>query len=201
MRTIRAHIIQFMACAALLLWSTGCGSTGGTSHARPGSDIRPEDSPDVIVVQPRTTPGNPLPLRNEPFRFSLNPAEMNPKLDNDILEAELTWWWKTPYRYGGTKLSGIDCSALMQRIYYGLGYDLPRTTGQQQHVGRKVSPRSLLIGDLLFFDTGGNGISHVGIYAGKGYFIHASVSKGVTVSRFWHPYYQQRFRLARRVVY
>jgi len=137
----------------------------------------------------------------EIYDFQLNLSEINHKLDNEILHAELTWWWRTPYRYGGTKLSGIDCSAFIQRVYFGLGYRIPRTTGDQKDSGKSVSKKKLLIGDLLLFDMSGRGISHVGIYVGNGYFMHASSSKGVTLSRFWRSYYQKRFRRARRLVW
>ncbi|MGG0644150.1 C40 family peptidase [Sporosarcina gallistercoris] len=96
----------------------------------------------------------------------------------------------TPYRYGGTSLkTGIDCSAYTQLVYKKSGSSLPRTTGQQYQQGKSVSKSKLTTGDLVFFNTGGKGVSHVGIYIGSSKFIHASTSKGVTISSLNDPYY------------
>ena len=48
-------------------------------------------------------------------------------------------------------------------------------------------------GDLVFFNTNGKGVSHVGIYLGNNKFIHASVSRGVMVNGLFEPYYLKRY--------
>lgn len=89
----------------------------------------------------------------------------------------------TPYRYGGASPGrGFDCSGL---VYFGhrrLGIEVPRTSADQRRHSRTVSLESLRPGDLLFFDLAGAKGSHVGIYIGRGRFIHAP-SSGKTVSR------------------
>ena len=45
----------------------------------------------------------------------------------------------TPYRYGGTTRSGIDCSALVFLSFQSAGVNLPRTSAEQSKVGKKVS--------------------------------------------------------------
>lgn len=106
----------------------------------------------------------------------------------------------TPYRYGGTSLtSGIDCSAYTQVVFKKNGKSLPRTAAQQYKQGKAVSKSNLTTGDLVFFKTGGSGISHVGIYIGSSKFIHASTSKGVTISSINDPYYwKSRYAGAKR---
>lgn len=136
-----------------------------------------------------------------PRQLNFPSAETNPLLDNDVLRNALITWWQTPYRYGGTNLRGVDCSALMVHFYLTWGYRLPRTTAEQKKAGKRINIRNLLIGDLLFFRTSGWKISHVGMYAGEGMFVHASSSRGVTLSSFWHSYYQKRFVEARRMVW
>lgn len=108
-------------------------------------------------------------------------------------------WHGTPYRLGGTKKSGIDCSAFVQKAFveaYQLA--LPRTTQQQSQQGVKLSWREAQQGDLVFFKTRRT-TYHVGIYLGDKQFMHASTSKGVIISRIDNPYWASKFWQIRRV--
>lgn len=100
-----------------------------------------------------------------------------------------------PYRFGGTTLAGIDCSAYVQMVYRYFSIELPRTAREQFKAGMKVSSKKELeIGDLIFFRTYAKFPSHVGIYMGGGKMIHASSrNKKVTVSSIYEPYYVKRY--------
>jgi len=79
-----------------------------------------------------------------------------------------------PYLWGGTSAeTGFDCSGLTMTVYQLSGFDLPRTSHDQFAAGSPVERSSLEKGDLLFFAAAGGKVSHVGIYAGNGLFIHA----------------------------
>ncbi|MBC7498945.1 MAG: C40 family peptidase, partial [Herminiimonas sp.] len=55
--------------------------------------------------------------------------------------------------------------------------------------------------DLVFFNTLGRPFSHVGIYLGKGEFIHAPNSRGqVRVDKLTNSYWSQRFEMARTLL-
>lgn len=88
-----------------------------------------------------------------------------------------------PYAYGGASLEagGFDCSGLVYWAYMQLGKELPRSTDGQWNVTQRIDTSQVQLGDIVFFaGTYGNGISHVGLYAGNGYFLHAP-NEGQTV--------------------
>lgn len=107
-------------------------------------------------------------------------------------------WVGTPYRYGGASKRGIDCSAFTQQAFLAVyEHSLPRTTRQQIKSGEKISLATADHGDLIFFKTGSTRY-HVGIYIGEKQFMHASSSKGVTISRVDNPYWSARVIDVRR---
>lgn len=105
-----------------------------------------------------------------------------------------------PYVWGGTTTRGFDCSGFTQRVFADLGYQLDRTTKAQYAQGKSVTKNNLQVGDLVFFNTSGRGISHVGIYKGNNQFIHASSSRGVVVSSLDERYWKTRYVGAKRVI-
>lgn len=106
----------------------------------------------------------------------------------------------TKYRYGGTTTAGFDCSGYTQYVFREAGIPIARATGGQYSQGKAVSKSNLKTGDLVFFNTSGRGVSHVGIFIKGGKFIHASTSQGVMISPLNDPYYWgKRYIGARRV--
>ncbi|MFJ7185458.1 C40 family peptidase [Lysinibacillus xylanilyticus] len=106
----------------------------------------------------------------------------------------------TPYKYGGTTTSGFDCSGFTSKVFADLGITLNRTSGGQYQQGTAVAKSDLQVGDLLFFNTSGSGISHVSIYIGDGKMIHSQTNQGVSYSNVDDPYYwSSRYVGAKRV--
>ena len=106
-----------------------------------------------------------------------------------------------PYKFGGSSIIGIDCSAYVKKVYGLLGVDLPRTARQQFTQGEAIDKDELSIGDLVFFRTYAPFPSHVGIYLGNNLFIHASSrGKKVTIDSLATPYYLKRFIGGKRLL-
>ncbi|TJY38970.1 NlpC/P60 family protein [Cohnella pontilimi] len=127
--------------------------------------------------------------------FQVGSAFADSKLDNTISKLI-----GIDYDYGGTTTSGFDCSGFTGYVFKKLGVELPRSSREQFAVGKKVARDDLRPGDLVFFNTNGSGVSHVGIYVGQNKFAHASTSKGVTITSLSESYYAKRYLGARRVL-
>ena len=108
-----------------------------------------------------------------------------------------------PYRYGGnTPKGGFDCSGLIGYVYKKTGgILLPRTTQEIGRIGKSLGNETPAPGDLVFFNTQGDPHSHVGIYVGKGRFVHAPSQGGtVRVEKITSSYWANRYTESRRIV-
>jgi len=114
-----------------------------------------------------------------------------------LLGIKYVWGATGPYRY--------DCSGFTQKIYRDAGINIPRISRDQAKVGKYISYKNLIKGDMVFFDTHKKRtgkVTHVGIYLGNGNFIHASsAAKKVVIFNFNEKkFYKKRFLWGRRVI-
>lgn len=110
-------------------------------------------------------------------------------------------WIGTRYKYAGGTANGIDCSGLVKHLYRDVyGKNLNGGSASLYSVVTRVPKENLQEGDMVFFITRKNRISHVGIYLHSGYFVHSSRSQGVIISHLEHPYYARRFKGCGRIV-
>ncbi len=126
--------------------------------------------------------------------------EILPTLPENI-EQEISKFFGLRYRFGGNGQGGIDCSALVQKVYAdAFGVELPRSSREQSRVDEleTVPSDELKTGDLLFFGPKRKQVDHVGMYLSAGYFLHAARSEGVTISRLDHQHWKSRFMFSKR---
>lgn len=104
------------------------------------------------------------------------------------------------YRSGGESPAGFDCSGYVRYVYKNFGVDLVHTAAGQYSSGTTIKREELRPGDLVFFNTGGRGINHSGIYIGNNQFIHASSSRGIKIDSLYDGYWNPRYRGASRIL-
>ncbi len=105
-----------------------------------------------------------------------------------------------PYRYGGASPNGFDCSGLVYYTHGKFGINTPRTSSALFNYARPIKLNQLNLGDVVFFKIDRKKISHVGIYIGKGQFVHApSSGKKVATNYLNDPYWKTRIVSAGRL--
>jgi cell wall-associated NlpC family hydrolase len=176
----------YLALGALLAVLAGCG--GGEHTYRPSKSQQRNAASAVPVA------------RN--LNWSMQPAAAPPAdAANDVLFRAIGLVG-TPYRWGGnTPAGGFDCSGLVTYIYLtSTGMRLPRTSQEMAALDKpKIREDELASGDLVFF--GRSHITHVGVYVGKGRFVHAPNSGGtVRLDDLAGAYWKDNFVYGRRVL-
>ncbi|HEY5690244.1 MAG TPA: C40 family peptidase [Cyclobacteriaceae bacterium] len=133
-------------------------------------------------------------------------AKIRAKQIDQVIQTARTYTG-TPYKWGGTTRSGMDCSGLLINSFRSINISLPRQSADQALMGEKVKLKQLQEGDLVFFATGKKRrvITHVGLVTevktkDNVKFIHASSSLGVIETNIFADYYLKRFRFARRII-
>jgi cell wall-associated NlpC family hydrolase len=91
----------------------------------------------------------------------------------------------TKYRYGACSRSRMSCTCLTKKVFAKFHHKLSMSERGQWNYkrGHKVQKSHLRPGDIVFFKEGGRkrGITHVGIYSGRGNLVHASAYFGKVV--------------------
>ena len=165
---------------------------------------RKEETPQVIYVPPTDVTSGNYNIENASglqFKYAILLDASVERLTNILLLQNIDHWWGTHYSYGGNTEAGIDCSAftqIMLRDVYKTG--IPRTARAQYDNSSRIAMQELEQGDLIFFQTIGRDISHVGIYLTNNKFVHAATSGGVMISDLNEAYWRNRYKGAGRVL-
>ena len=96
---------------------------------------------------------------------------------------------------------GYDCSGLTQHAYMAAGIAIPKKSTEQYRKATIILQRELKRGDLVFFNTRGMGVNHVGVYIGGGMFVHApGIGKQIQTADLNKSYWGSRFFGAGRYI-
>lgn len=164
-----------IAVAACLAMAVGCGS----SRPRPQPYPVPPPSPQA-ADRPRPVPG-----ASDGYAIARTALALR----------------GIPYRLGGADPGGFDCSGLVQYVFALHGLGLPRVVRDQYRYGEPVDLDELEPGDLVFFETQGGEVSHVGIAIGGDQFVHAPNARGtVRINWLTSGYWGDRAVSGRRLV-
>lgn len=137
----------------------------------------------------------PLPARASTLSPNWNDDKNHSFVDTAML------YRGVPYRWAGMSSRGVDCSGLVSLVLKSHGVAAPHNAARlYDNVGTAVAFEDLQAGDLVFFQSRGKAVGHVGIYVGDGKFIHASSRSGrVTVNSLSEKYYKRHYVGAKRV--
>jgi lipoprotein Spr len=121
-------------------------------------------------------------------------------IKNEKLYQFINDWYGVKYKYGGKDKAGVDCSGLTAALYLAV-YKKTISSNTKDLVGevKKIKESDLKEGDLVFFNTNGKSISHVGVYLQNHKFVHASTKKGVMISDMNEPYFKQTYVMSGKV--
>jgi cell wall-associated NlpC family hydrolase len=136
--------------------------------------------------------------------FSLSKVWEDFTKEDEILETARIFLG-VKYIWAANGPSAFDCSGFTKYVFKESGISLPRYSGHQANVGKKIKFSEMKKGDLVFFDTTKKfrkKVNHVGIFIGDNKFIHASsAKKKVVITSFSKKkFYKNKFLHARRVV-
>lgn len=123
------------------------------------------------------------------------PEEASEMRDESLLKDYVADWMGTPHRMGGMSKDGVDCSGFVICVYRDVYAD-PFSNRRSRDLlaeTEKIDQSELKEGDLVFFKINSRQINHVGVYLSEGYFAHASLSSGLTVSNLGEAYYSKYF--------
>ncbi len=149
----------------------------------------------LIGCTPKPYPKNPdYSIKKPTVKFK--PSKKN--LDKMVKQLQ-----GSPYVWAEEGPNRFDCSGFTYYLYGSMGIEIPRVARHQAKIGKRVSPKNLQYGDLIFFATSKKNprkITHVGMYLGNGWFTHASTIKHKVIytNLFQSNYYKRKLRVCRR---
>lgn len=189
--------------SALELLGTAAGGSSGSPDAveapslevpsenAVSADMAPEDTGSDVTLQglldSSPEPGDYLPkMTQQEFMEVMGTEALPGPFDRPVAPVATSGLRKrildegfgyigTPYVWGGTSRTGVDCSGLVQSVFAKFGIDLPRVSYEQAAAGARIGRQQAQPGDLVAWDNSSrnNGADHIAIYLGDGQILEA----------------------------
>jgi lipoprotein Spr len=174
---------KYILASTLLLNMLACKHQQTVTKSKDPSSTKPEKTSNSLKKQ---------------YAVKLGVSESDIK--NETLYQFINEWQGVPYKYAGKDKAGIDCSGLTSTLYLKV-YKKTISSNTKALIGevKKISESDLKEGDLVFFNTNGKSVSHVGVYLQNHKFVHASTKKGVMISDMNEAYFKQTYVSSGRV--
>lgn len=118
--------------------------------------------------------GSELFKMEEQFAFNGESKSVGQKRDAEFLKITAQKYLNAPYQWGGKSPFGIDCSGFTQMVFKINGYKLNRDAAQQVKQGKAIQFKDAGPGDLAFFKSKEEKVTHVGMILSNDKIIHAS---------------------------
>jgi len=118
--------------------------------------------------------GSELFKMEEQFAFNGESKSVGQKRDAEFLKITAQKYLNAPYQWGGKSPFGIDCSGFTQMVFKINGYKLHRDASQQVKQGKAIPFKDAEPGDLAFFKSKEDKVTHVGMILSDDKIIHAS---------------------------
>lgn len=147
----------------------GQEDTENPAQNQPANQPNEEPPADEPRDEPANNPSNDEDKEKKPADPPKPSAPTKPS-HSQVVSIAMQYLGK-PYQWGAAGPDSFDCSGLVMYCYAQIGISLPHSAAAQYNRGIEISRENLSAGDLVFF--GKTGVSHVGIYAGGGNYIHA----------------------------
>ncbi len=170
------------------------------SYSNGGSTSNSVGNPGTYSSSSGSTTDMPSSLRSTVTSASVSKIEYTIYVAQNLIGA--------PYKENSNPPTSFDCATFTNWCYgkakSGSVKGSSKSQGYDTRYEQINNVSDLKRGDLVCFDTvvDSDLCDHVGIYLGKGYFIHASsVAKMVIISNLYSGYYNRVFSWGRRIFY
>ncbi len=188
--------LKYSVLGSAMLTMAGCSLNPRVADITPLQSIQPDKSPKppvsqaapvthITAIPPPVPPAAAKPAA-KPSATALTP------LDKVVVHA-LKQSGKGYCWGGNSPMKGFDCSGLTQYSFEkGANVNIPRTAAGQYKAAVKIPHQEADRGDLVFFRTRGQKVSHVGIYLGRDKFIHAPRTGKVITTTKLEGYWKRK---------
>lgn len=178
--------LKYSVLGSAMLTMAGCSLNPRVADITPLQSIQPDKSsksPVSQVAPVKHITAIPQQPRNAQARTPLDKVALYA-----LKQRGKGYCWG-----GNTPMKGFDCSGLTQYSFRkGANVNIPRTAAGQYKVALKIPHEAASRGDLVFFRTRGQEVSHVGIYLGGNKFVHAPRTGKVITTTKLEGYWKRK---------